>query len=319
MRAIASKLAARTGVYFLKLSGYYAGYWAPWRREMFNWAQSKGLHILPVHYYTPIPDTAMIEIDQSKARFPIVGEADLAQALSLWEEVVTPVREKFVEISGRTDMSGNRFCFPGAPYAPGDAEFLYGWIRSRKPRRIIEIGSGFTTLLIKEAIADAKKCDHAYYCHFQCIEPYPPEYLSPLPEHISEMIALPLQAVNLDIFQSLEPMDLLFIDSTHVLAYGSDVVYEYLKILPILSPGVIIHIHDIFLPYDYPDYWIKDVRFFWNEQYMLAGMLQGGGRYKPLVPMHQLFREHHARLKKLVPNLDATRPGPASFWLQING
>jgi len=310
---------AKTGVLLLKYSGYYNGYWAPWRGDMFSWAQSKGLHILPVHYYTPVPDTATVAIDHSEARFPVIGNADLAQALSLWEKVVTPVRKKFVEISQRENTSEGRFCYHGAPYAPGDAELLYGWIVSRKPRRIVEIGSGFTTLLINEAIADAKQDDPGYSCRFQCIEPYPPEYLSPRPEHMSEMIDLPLQGMNLELFQNLEPGDLLFIDSTHVLAYGSDVVYEYLKILPNLKPGVIVHIHDIFLPYDYPDTWIKDLHFFWNEQYLLAGILQGGDRYVPLFPMHQLFREHHDRLKALVPNLDESQLGPASFWLRVNG
>jgi hypothetical protein len=104
---------------------------------------------------------------------------------------------------------------------------------------------------------------------FTYIEPFLPSYLRPASPHISNIIEKPLQDVGLDKLERLEANDIFFIDSTHVVRYGSDVVYEILEILPSLCPGAIIHIHDIFLPDDYPEQWLSQDRYSWNEQYML--------------------------------------------------
>lgn len=310
-------MAVRAGLFLLKASGWYQGYWQHWRGPIFDEAQAQGIHILPVHYYSPIPDISKLVLDDTEAKFPIIDEQALDRSFENWKSIVGPVAGKFREISLRSEIVDGLFSYTGAPYSPGDAELLYGWILSRKPKRIIEIGCGYTTLLISEAIGDAKLKDGDYNCEMQCIEPYPPEYLDPLPSHVTEIISKPLQEVDPTVFETLEENDLLFIDSTHVLACGSDVVYEYLGLLPRLNAGVVVHIHDIFLPYDYPKSWMQKSRFFWNEQYILACALRSGNRYTPLFPMHQLYQERQKQMEDFVPNLHLNPPGPASFWIQV--
>jgi predicted O-methyltransferase YrrM len=145
-----------------------------------------------------------------------------------------------------------------------EAEALYGIIRSRRPGRIIEIGAGHTTLLISEAIQA-----EGHEGHYTCIEPFRPEYLSNLPAQVTTFKDTLLQDVPLGMFRDLNSGDVLFIDSSHASKYRSDVVFKYSTILPVLKSGVVIHIHDIFLPYEYPIRWIREARYFWNEQYVV--------------------------------------------------
>lgn len=185
-------------------------------------------------------------------------------------------------------------------------------IRHFKPKRIVEIGCGNSTLLIAQALRN-EGLESA--CEFLCIEPFPPAYLQPLPEGVSKLINSDVQSASLDHFKSLESGDILFIDSTHVSKIESDVVYEYLEILPVLKPGVIIHIHDIFLPYEYPKNWIEDLRFFWNEQYMLKAFLLFNNNFNVMVPSHAMYREQQKIFEKMVPSLRETTHPPSAFWM----
>src|ERR1035437_347813 len=137
-------------------------------------------------------------------------------------------------------------------------------------------------------IADALRGAGFTNANFTCIEPFLPDYLSPSLPGISEIIERPLQDVDLERFKQLECNDILFIDSTHVVRYGSDVVYEILEILPILRPGVIVHVHDIFFPDDYPQRWLNRDRFFWNEQYMLQAFLCMNPHFQIDIPAHAI-------------------------------
>jgi len=166
-------------------------------------------------------------------------------------------------------------------FHPLDAAVLYGMIRSERPRRIIEIGSGMSTVAMLAAIKDGETKTELI-----CIEPYLPEYLKARRAEISEIVEKPLQEVPLSKFSELEPGDILFIDSTHVVRFESDVVYEILEILPRLKPGVIIHVHDIFFPNDYPAIWLKQHRFFWAEQYMLQAFLSMNSDFTIEIPLH---------------------------------
>jgi len=158
-----------------------------------------------------------------------------------------------------------------------DARLLYYYIQKNKPKKIIEIGSGNSTLLM---------CNTKKYFNLDleitCIEPYPSDYLRGL--NSSKQITLiedKLENVNLELFKSLSSNDILFIDSSHVLKLDSDVMYYFTKILPILNKNVLVHIHDIFFPYDYPLDWLKAGRF-WNEQYFLYVFLQYNTKFKIL-------------------------------------
>jgi len=150
-----------------------------------------------------------------------------------------------------------------------DARLLYYFLQKNKPKKIIEIGSGNSTLLTYNT-----KQLFNLDVDIICIEPYPSNYLQKL--HDTGKITLiknNLEHVDLKIFTTLTENDILFIDSSHVLKLDSDVMYYFTKIFPILNKNVLIHIHDIFFPYDYPLQWLKEGRF-WNEQYFLYTFLQ---------------------------------------------
>lgn len=150
-----------------------------------------------------------------------------------------------------------------------DARLLHYFLQKNKPKRLIEIGSGNSTLLTY----NTKKM-YDLDVEIICIEPYPSDYLKKL-NKLGEitLIENKLENINLDIFTSLNENDILFIDSSHVLKLDSDVMYYFTKIFPLLNKNVLVHIHDIFFPYDYPTDWIKEGRF-WNEQYFLYTFLQ---------------------------------------------
>jgi hypothetical protein len=123
-----------------------------------------------------------------------------------------------------------------------------------------------------------------------------------------------IQDVPADLFSSLGRGDVLFIDTSHIVKMQSDVVYELLEVLPLLGPGTLIHFHDIFTPYDYPEDWLRNpIRFACNEQYALECLLSGGAKYRCVLPLFLLWKEHFEALSKLLPG-GKTRPH--SFWFQ---
>lgn len=165
---------------------------------------------------------------------------------------------------------GPRYRAENDYYGYGDAAALFCMLRHYKPRRLIEVGSGFSTAVILDT------AEH-YLSDLQltCVEPNPQrlrERLLPADHKAVEIIEKPVQDVPLERFEELEASDVLFIDSTHVAKAGSDVVWLYLHVLPRLAPGVLVHVHDVHLGFEYPRLWVAQGRD-WNEQYMLAAFL----------------------------------------------
>jgi predicted O-methyltransferase YrrM len=265
---------------------------------MFDFAERKGIHILPVHYYTPIPTRA--DIDRKRRRNHMAGidlnlETGIRRAALLLDRYQTGIENLF---------SGNVGFDPAnAGFHPLDAAVLYATVREARPARIVEIGSGMSTFAISAAIRDGE-----ISAKFTCIEPFLPTYLKNNLLITNEVIESSLQDVPIEIFEQLSAGDILFIDSTHVARFDSDVVYEILEILPILKPGVIVHVHDIFFPDDYPIDWISKHRYFWNEQYMLQAFLSMNREFKIEIPIHAI--------KSFLPYLEHSAVEPASLWLR---
>jgi len=144
------------------------------------------------------------------------------------------------------------------------------------------------------------------------IEPFPSEFLIKDVGIDTKLIKKSVQEISLDFFEKLQPGDFLFIDSSHVSKVDSDVNYLFLHIIPKLKPGVIIHIHDIFLPYEFEKTWIEGLRF-WNEQYLLHVMLMGKSNFKILLGNWFLLKHHPDKLKNLYEEFEDY---PTSFWIQ---
>jgi predicted O-methyltransferase YrrM len=224
------------------------------------------------HYYSPIPSREDV-ISYVKSR--TTPASDLP-GINLNEK---RQREALVEYTGlyhelpfpEKQTTTHRYYYENGWFSYSDAIFLYCFLRHHKPKRIIEIGSGFSSAVMLDTIDGffSKRPEVTF------IEPYPDRLLSLLREGDRERVRLidqKIQDVPLDIFFSLESGDLLFIDSRHVVKCGSDLQLLMFEILPRLRPGVFVHFHDVFYPFDYPSDWLIEGRY-WNENYFLRAFL----------------------------------------------
>ncbi|MCB1706254.1 MAG: class I SAM-dependent methyltransferase [Halioglobus sp.] len=211
----------------------------------------------------------------------------------------------------RTQDPTKRYHGDNASFPFSDAYVFYCFIRHYRPRRIIEFGSGFSSAACLDSL-DALALDDTQ-CWF--IDPYPAlvrSLLGSLDERHSILAAL-AQEVDLELFESLEAGDILFIDSTHVSKINSDVNRIFFDIMPRLKPGVIIHIHDIYWPFDYPDEWIQEGRA-WNEAYLVRAFLQFNDAFEILYFNSFL----HPRIRETVfapPGVDIGANDGGSLWL----
>lgn len=189
-------------------------------------------------------------------------------------------------------------------------------IRKQKPKRIYEIGSGFTTYLSAQAAEANRKLD-GHTSELIAIEPYPNPVLKKGFPGLTKLMDTKLQDIPLDFFNVLEEGDILFIDSSHILNIGSDVAYEFLELLPRLNKGVIVHIHDIYLPYEYPKSMIFDEKKFYNEQYILQAFLINNNLFEVLFAGYFMHVNHSSALEKSIPAYKAnSHQKPVSFWIK---
>ncbi len=160
-----------------------------------------------------------------------------------------------------------------------DAITLTAFLASLVPRRVIEIGSGFSTAVMLDA-----RAAFSLEFHLTSVDPNPERLWGILGRHKPACLSIleeQVQDVALETFNTLQPNDLLFIDSSHVCKAGSDVLYEFFEIIPRLSAGVIIHIHDIFHNFEYPSEWLNEGRY-WSEAYLLRALLTNNSRLEIL-------------------------------------
>lgn len=193
----------------------------------------------------------------------------------------------------------------------GDSEYWYQVIRHFKPQKIFEIGSGFSTLMAIKAIKANKLEDPNYQCQHICIEPYEMPWLESTGV---EVIRERVEDMDVKFFTELGEKDILFIDSSHMIRPQGDVLHEYLEILPILNKGVIVHIHDIFSPKNYPSQWLENQVKFWNEQYLLEAFLSENQSWEIIGALNYLKHHHYEQLKSVTPNLESYNE-PGSFYI----
>jgi predicted O-methyltransferase YrrM len=183
----------------------------------------------------------------------------------------------------RTPASRDGYRFDNDYFTSPDAEVAYSMVRESAPRRIVEVGSGFSTRLFRAAIMDG-----GLSTELVSIDPSPRKDVASIADRV---FAIRLQEVDeAELVSSLGPGDILFIDSSHKVETGNDVVTLLLRIVPALKPGVLIHLHDIFLPFEYPREWLVDFGWQWNEQYLVQASLQDSRTLEVLWPGHYLQR-----------------------------
>jgi Methyltransferase domain len=197
---------------------------------------------------------------------------------------------------------------PANPYfTTPDLEVLYVMLGMQKPRRWVEVGSGNSTIIARQAIKD-----FGLSTKIVSIDPSPRSDVKKL---VDQQFLSRLEDTDLTFFDGFEKDDVLFIDSSHELHVGNDVATLFLKVIPKLPSGVIIHIHDIFLPYEYPEKWIVEAQWTWNEQQLVQAMLYFSDRFEVLWPGHYL-QKTRTDFTELFPNLGKNQA--QSLWLRIN-
>lgn len=207
----------------------------------------------------------------------------------------------------------NSYYYNNENFTAGDAEYYYSLIRYIKPGKIIEIGSGYSTLLTMEAIKMNKNENKNYNCQLTCIEPFEFKWLkSRGVNFIEDMV----ENVDVEVFKSLERNDILFVDSSHIIKPNGDLLYIFMEIIPNLNSGVFIHFHDIFTPRDYLEFWVKDKILFWNEQYLLEAFLSYNKDFKIISSLNYLKHNYWDSIKEYFPVLsEHFDKEPGSFWI----
>lgn len=205
-----------------------------------------------------------------------------------------------------------KFYLNNGSFESGDAEYWYQLIRTIKPRRIIEIGSGNSTLMAIAAIQANQEEDADYHCEHTCIEPYEMPWLEKAGVTV---VRKKVEDMGTDYFSQLQANDILFIDSTHIIRPQGDVLFEYLELLPLLNPGVVVHVHDIFSPKNYLTQWLQEEVKFWNEQYLLEAFLSHNSSWKIIGALNYLRHNHYEKLSSVAPYLTVERE-PGSFYMQ---
>jgi len=268
----------------------------------------------PGHFYSPIPDLTFV--DQHKSR---IFETGLREVPGI-DTNETAQLNLLHEFTGYYDAipfddevsSDHRYYFQNPYFSYGDGLILYSMMRHFRPRRVIEVGSGFSSALMMDTNDEFLSGE----CHFTFIEPYPERLLSLMTERDRErnrLISTMVQEVEPGEFKTLQARDILFIDSSHVAKVGSDVVHLLTNILPVLNTGVLIHFHDIFWPFEYPEELVR-MGVAWNESYMLKAFLQFNSKFRILLFNSFLAIHHRALLESKVPLFLKNTGG--SLWIQ---
>ena len=202
------------------------------------------------------------------------------------------------------------------PFGSVGTGFVEG-VRAIKSQDGVDlIFRGSSTLMARRAILRNSEEEAAYDCEQICIEPYEMPWLEKLGIRV---IRTKVENVPVAVFSELEAGDILFIDSSHIIRPQGDVLFEFLQILPILQPGVLVHVHDVFSPRDYLKEWIFDQHSQWNEQYLLEAFLTSNPGFRIIGAVNLLKKEHAKELAEKCPT-GGQRPGeePGSFWIIKN-
>lgn len=205
-----------------------------------------------------------------------------------------------------------RYHFENPAYAYADGLSLYTMLRRLRPKRIVEVGSGYSSALMLDM--NEFEFDHAIDLTF--IEPFPEllfSFFRPEDHERTTIYPNSVQKVDESVFDALEANDILFIDSTHVAKLGSDVNFLFLEVLPRLRPGVHVHVHDIFWPFEYSPHWINEGRA-WNETYLLRALLQDNNRWEILYFSHYVHASRQKWIKENAPLIAAN--GGGHIWLK---
>jgi len=272
-----------------------------------------GVMLIPANFYSTVPllrdlDTTFEGVEGG--RHPLYQRIFDHDVVAQCLERMDHFADEFDPSVSGDEAACTEFFWGNSQFSYGDAMAYYCLVRRLRPRRIVEIGSGFSTLAADAAIRKNG------FGEIVCIEPFPRPFLSQI-KSISELIAKPIQAIAPEAFAKLlSPADILFIDSTHTVKIGSDCLYIYLVLMPSITRALTVHSHDIFLPFGMPLAWSRDLQLHWTEQYLLYAYLLGNSRARVVFGSAYAFEFLRDRSERLMRGRYGA--GGSSLWYQIN-
>jgi hypothetical protein len=291
--------------------------------HVFHFGQRFGVDILPRHFYSEIPAIEKLQTKQHwRAPYSMIGVQgwDADEQLRFVQAAMNAETRSALDKQDVFEAACTANSSVG--YSPIDAEFLYAFVRHHKPPRITQVGCGISTAVCLNAARDS-----GYSPKITCIEPYPSGFLRQEErEGRITLMRAPVEELELDFLRELASGDFFFVDSTHTLGPAGEVSRIILEMLPRLSAGVMIHFHDIFLPFDF-DPRIMDRIFFWHETALLHALLCGNERFRVLASLSLLHHERQEALARLFNRYKPmqiergvrVRPGhyPNSMYLEV--
>lgn len=272
----------------------------------------------PGHYYSPIPDLAEVEQDAKRVfgDGPVAGvDLNVDAQWRLMDALAAFYPEYPYTAADADHSSALRYRKEGAYYRYADSVLLYAMMRHFRPRRIIEVGSGHSSAIMLDT--NERFLDGIVRLTF--IEPNPDRLhaiLRPADTAVHTLLQQRVQSVALDTFAALQANDILFIDSSHVSKVGSDVNYLLFEVLPVLKPGVLIHFHDIFHPFEMPREWVMRNRWFWNENYLLHAFLMHNTDYEIVAFNSYLLKQNPAWFRTAMPECLVGSDETGCLWLR---
>ncbi len=279
-----------------------------------------GLWVIPTHFYTPIPELEFIRKDDSwDSRIHDLPRIDLnvKDQLRLLEFEFPKYVGEYNYPQNKSESSNPAdFYFNNGMFANTDAEVYYCMIRHFKPNIIIEVGAGRSTQICCSAVEKNSEEDKIKAQVF-AVEPYPnKEIINPLEKKIECLIKSKVQDIELDFFAKLQKNDILFIDSSHVVKSAGDVNYLFLEVLPRLNPGVIVHIHDIRIPYEVPKLFILEQARFFTEQYLLQAFLIGNNDFEILWGTYFMTKKFPEKIASVFRSSGGGTYAGGSLWIR---
>lgn len=260
----------------------------------------------PGHFYSPISSVT----DANRARAQRSG-LELIAAYDLHAEEQLEFAERLGPKWAEFSRSWRRYSPKNFWYGLSDGAVYYSMLTTLRPKRVVEVGSGFSS-----AIALDVRDQQLHDLEVTFIEPHPRRLLRLLEEgdnKTADVRRNAVQDVPLELFDVLERDDILFIDSTHVSKPGSDVNWLFFRVLPRLRPGVIIHIHDIFFPFEYRNDWLAQRRS-WNESYLLLAFLSYNEAFQIMFFNSWIWQKRPEVVRQYFPETIDDSPG--SVWLR---
>jgi hypothetical protein len=282
------------------------------RHALHRVSRELGYDLVKRHYYSEVPDLESLAPGIWSARSELLGvDFDVPAGLRFVREELGAAIAEF-DAPQHSHGDPAEFYLQNTFYEGLDAETLYAMVRRFRPGRVLELGSGMSTLVIARARErnGVRPGDrHDVY------DPFSRPELGDALRSACDLHAVSATEVPAAAFAELAAGDLLFVDTTHTVKIGSDVNRVILDVLPGLAPGVLVHFHDIYLPYEYPIEFYTELGFSWAEQYLLQAFLALNRDFEILFGNAALAREHPAEIAEVVPSA-AGSARPSAFWIR---